>query len=171
MLPRTSACLDAALDPLGFEDIADLGDEWQDAINCIAYYGVTVGRTPTTYDPDSEVTRMQMALFLHRAATAAGVDFTPAADDPVAMFTDTDGLGDVWLEAIGDLYGKGIMTGAQPQRQRCCWFTEFGDLRPRRADQPCRDGDLPPPPLCGFASPGLFDSDGDLEGVESSRPV
>ena len=166
VLPRTSACVDAALDPFGFEDIADLGDEWQDAINCIAYYGVTVGRTLTTYDPDSDVTRAEMALFLHRAATAAGVDFAPAADDPVAMFTDTDGLGDLWLEAIEDLYGKGIMTGRNINGASAVGSPSSETFVPHepivRAEMATYLRNL-----MRAATPDLFDDDGDLAGVES----
>ena len=39
------------------------------------------------------------------------MDFTPAADDPAAMFSDIGNLGDEWQTAIKALYAKGIMTG------------------------------------------------------------
>ena len=37
-------------------------------INCLAYYGISAGRTADTFDPNSNVTRSQMALFLYAAA-------------------------------------------------------------------------------------------------------
>ena len=166
VLPRTSACVGAALDSFEFEDVGDLGDEWQDAINCIAYYGVTVGTTPDTYDPDSDVTRSQMALFLYRAARASGVDFTMTADDPVAMFSDTDGLGDVWLEAIGGLYGKGIMTGRNISGTAAVGSPSSETFVPH---EPINRAEMATylRNLVRAASPDLFDSDGDLESVES----
>lgn len=36
VLSQTTACVDDALDPYGFEDVDGLSSEWQDAINCIA---------------------------------------------------------------------------------------------------------------------------------------
>ena len=106
-----SACIGSALDAHGFDDVATLSEGHQDAINCLAFYGITVGTTATTYSPHNDVTRAQMALFLHRTAKAAGVDFTPTADDQAAMFSDIDNLGDEWQTAIKALYAKGIMTG------------------------------------------------------------
>ena len=166
VLQRTSACVDAALDSFGFEDVADLDDERQDAINCIAYYGVTVGKTRTTYDPDSDVTRSQMALFLYRAARAAGVDFTLTADDPVAMFSDIGDLGDVRLEAIRGLYGKGIMTGRNIGGQTAVGSPSSETFAPY---EPINRAEMATY-LRNFvraASPDLFDSDGELEGVET----
>ena len=165
VLPRTSACVDAALDSFGFEDVADLSDERQDAINCIAYYGVTVGRTATTFAPDSNVTRSQMALFLHRAARAAGVDFTLTADDPVAMFSDTGDMGDDRLEAIRALYGKGIMAGRNINSQSAVGSPSSETFVPH---EPINRAEMATylRNLVRAASPDLFD-DGELEGVES----
>ena len=44
-------------------------------INCLDHYEITMGQGPTsTFDPEGNVTRSQMALFLARAADAAGID-------------------------------------------------------------------------------------------------
>ena len=61
-----------------------------DDINCLAYYGITKGTSATTFDPDSNVTRGQMALFLYRTAKAAGIDLM--GGDMDAMYTDIDEL-------------------------------------------------------------------------------
>ena len=45
-----------------------------DNINCLAYYGITTGKTEDTFDPQSNVTRSQMALFLARAADKANIE-------------------------------------------------------------------------------------------------
>ncbi len=81
-----SACPDNADIPdAGFTDIPT-ASFFDDAVNCLAYYTVTTGTTPTTYGPADDVTRAQMAVFLYRMAGVAGVvlDSTP----PDAGFTD-----------------------------------------------------------------------------------
>ena len=57
----------------GFEDVpanhANAGD-----IDCIAYYGITMGTSDTTYSPLMSVTREHMALFLSRLAGRVGIE-------------------------------------------------------------------------------------------------
>ena len=48
-----------------FSDVPD-GTYYADAVGCIYELGVTTGTTPTTYDPQSQVSRAQMAAFLAR---------------------------------------------------------------------------------------------------------
>ncbi|MEA3509985.1 MAG: S-layer homology domain-containing protein, partial [Actinomycetota bacterium] len=81
----------------------------KDDIDCIAYYAVTKGTTPTTYDPAAPVTRWQMALFLARMAGPSGVvlDSTP----PSAGFTDIGDLGPLTQDAINALADAGIVKG------------------------------------------------------------
>ncbi len=50
----------------GFTDISGESAAIQTAINQLAQLGVTLGTTATTYDPDSNVTKEQMALFVRR---------------------------------------------------------------------------------------------------------
>ena len=158
-----SACIGGASEVFGFEDIADLNDERQDAINCLAYYGITVGRTqdPPTYDPDSNVTRSQMALFLHRTAVAAGVDFETTADDPAAMFSDISELDDTRQAAIKALYAKSIMNGrniASPAAYGSPSEDTFVPYKPiNRAEMAVYLRNL-----VRAAAPDLFNDDGDL---------
>ena len=49
-----------------FTDISGKSTEIQTAINQIKQLGITVGKTATTYGPDDDVTREEMALFLTR---------------------------------------------------------------------------------------------------------
>ena len=88
-----SACVgDALVDQL-FADVSR-GHAFRDAINCIAYYEVTHGTGDgSTYSPEQDVTRAQMAVFIARAAEAAGVDLGDARD---ARFTD---IANTWGEA------------------------------------------------------------------------
>ena len=62
----------------------------------------------TTFSPQAFVSRWQMALFVRRAASAAGVELPDAAD---AGFDDVGGVGSEAAEAIGALAAAGIMPG------------------------------------------------------------
>ena len=56
-----------------FSDV-DEDNVHADAINCIAYYGVTVGKGDGSYAPDEHVTAFQMGLFVQRAADLMDAD-------------------------------------------------------------------------------------------------
>ena len=103
---KLSACVGDALGDQMFTDVSD-GHSHGDAINCIAHYGITNGTGDgSTYAPNANVNRAQMAVFIARAAKAAGVDLGGAKD---AGFGD---IGDIWQEAqdaINRLASKGII--------------------------------------------------------------
>ena len=50
----------------GFSDISGKSTEIQTAINQLKQLGITVGKTATTYAPDDNVTREEMAMFIAR---------------------------------------------------------------------------------------------------------
>ena len=122
----------------GFTDISGLSAEIQTAINQIKQLGVTTGKTATTYAPNDNVSRMEMALFIERWAssvsagpggtsdaermTGAATTYinsdcgvaTGAACTAVYNYTDIDS-GSVTVEAsnaIKELYTMGIHDGA-----------------------------------------------------------
>ena len=101
-----SACVGDALGDEMFTDVSD-DHAFRDAINCVAYYGITNGTGDgSTYSPNQDVTRAQMAVFIARAAGVAGVDLGDAMGDE---FTD---IGDTWAEArdaINQLASKGVI--------------------------------------------------------------
>lgn len=103
-----TACLGAALVDAGFTDLGSLEAAVGD-INCLAYYGITTGRTADTFDPDSNVTRSQMALFLSRAAGVMDIDLSEG--DMGADFGDIAELGQDRQDAIAALARNGIMDG------------------------------------------------------------
>ena len=105
--PMYSACVGAATESAGFEDTADIGAE--DAINCLFHYGITTGRSETMYAPGDSVLRWQMALFLARAAAAAGIVLENPADDQ--GFTDIGAVSEESRNAINGLAKAGIMPG------------------------------------------------------------
>ena len=78
-----SACVGDAVGDHGFTDVP-MDSVHYDAINCIAYYGVTVGKTAETYDPSADATRSQMVLFMERAADLTDAD----ADDTLGDFPE-----------------------------------------------------------------------------------
>ena len=103
----STACLGAALADAGFTDTGDLGAEAD--INCLKYYGITTGKTADTFDPNSNVTRSQMALFLYRASSVMGVDLM--GGDMSANFGDIADEGEERQNAINALARNGILGG------------------------------------------------------------
>ena len=101
------ACLGPASASNDFTDVA--GDSVHlESINCLAYYGITTGKTDDTFDPQGNVTRSQMALFLARAADVAGIDL----GDAMSMgFVDVNADDTERASAINRLVAKGIMFG------------------------------------------------------------
>ena len=104
-----TACLGDALGDAGFTDLDGVSDDAAMAINCLAYYGVTTGKTADTFDPNSDVTRSQMALFLSRAAKIMGVDLMGGDGD--ADFGDIADEGEARQNAITSLARNGILAG------------------------------------------------------------
>ena len=102
------ACPEDVIPTSDFTDVSvrhpNVGD-----INCIAYYGITMGKTLTTYAPDDPVIREHMALFLVRLARLVGIRIPPAIDTP---FEDISDLNPKSQEAISQIYQLGITTGA-----------------------------------------------------------
>ena len=106
--PTFSACVGEALDDHGFTDLGTL-EAAVPNINCLAYYGISAGKTADTFDPNTNVTRGQMALFLYAAAGLGGADLmggTMSAD-----FGDVSELGENRQNAIKALARNGIMAG------------------------------------------------------------
>ena len=79
--PEFSACVGAAgvHDPL-FSDVSEMSVHRAN-INCIAYYGITVGKGDGTFAPDEHVRRSQMEAFVTRTANLAGVDAEAVLED------------------------------------------------------------------------------------------
>ena len=102
------ACVGPAMADQEYTDVSE--DHFaRDAINCIGYYGITNGTGDgTTYSPNDNVSRWQMALFIARAAGPVGLTLPAAADQG---FTD---IGDAPAEAhdaINQLAAADIMAG------------------------------------------------------------
>ena len=105
--PTYSACVGPALADAGFEDIA--GRSGEEAINCLAHYKIALGRSETEFAPRETISRWQMALFLSRAASIAGVVLPTEKTDP--QFTDIGATSEDAQAAANRLAEAGIMPG------------------------------------------------------------
>jgi hypothetical protein len=103
----TAAC-PAGIPSAGFTDLTGLSSSAIEAINCIKFYGVTAGTSATTYGPNDNVLRYQMALFIIRALQADGLGLPSGASQG---FTDISGLTAAQQTAINQLKQLGISTG------------------------------------------------------------
>ena len=70
--PVTACVGDATADWM-FDDVS-AGHFFRGAINCLAYYGVTIGYGDGTFRPSRNVSRFEMVLFMERSARAAGAN-------------------------------------------------------------------------------------------------
>ncbi len=77
-------------------------------VDCLAYYGITLGTTATTYEPTASVPRWAMALYLTRTMNEAGVTLGTGADQG---FTDISGKSAEIQTAINQLKQAGVTTG------------------------------------------------------------
>ena len=102
---RFSACVGPALESAGFRDMD--GSFAEDAANCLAHYEITLGTDPGMFSPGQAVPRWQMALFLARAARAAGMTLPRASDQG---FTDLN-VGSDTRDAINQMASLRVMEG------------------------------------------------------------
>ena len=86
----TQACDPTARADAGFADISGVSGPIQQAINCLAFYEISQGTTPTTYAPGAEVQRVDMAVFLARL-----IDYAEANTDLVVPPVEDQGFTDI----------------------------------------------------------------------------
>ncbi len=108
-LPGYSACTGDANNSSGFLDV--VGHIAEQGINCLAYYGITLGQTPELFAPDQPITRRQMALFLVRAALPAGITVPPPSDQG---FQDIAHHSPNTQDAINQMAAMGITEARLP---------------------------------------------------------
>ena len=92
----TSACVGDATGDMMFSDVSEM-NTFRGAINCLAYYGVTIGYGDGTFGPENDVTRGQMVLFMERAAAIAGADAEAVVGDFATTGSDPVHRGDMAL--------------------------------------------------------------------------
>ncbi len=89
---------------VNFTDVKD----YSEAINYLADLKIVQGTTETTFSPDENVTRWQMALFMARATS--GIVDDANWSNGANIFADCT----QYLGAIQYCYGKGIIKGTTP---------------------------------------------------------
>ena len=102
------ACEDAP--DSDFPDTA--GNTFEDEIDCLAWYEVTIGTNEGTYEPFRKVTRWQMALFIYRVAQYMDPFVDPNLPEPAGSnFEDIDGVDEEAQAAIDVLTQIDVVKG------------------------------------------------------------
>jgi hypothetical protein len=104
--------------PDGFGGFTDLGSTSNDAnIECLAFAEITTGNTATTYNPQGQVSRAQMAVFIARTIDLISEldnGSTQLEDLPQTnqdAFADDENVSAEAENAINRLAGAGIVSG------------------------------------------------------------
>ena len=98
-----NACPGTSAAAAGFTDTTDT------SVDCLAMFGITTGKTATTYDPSGTISRQDMARFIHRMFVPTGM--AAAGTTAVPAFTDTAHVTADGLAAISALASHGITLG------------------------------------------------------------
>jgi hypothetical protein len=93
------------------------GGAFSREVDCLVWYEITAGKTPTTYAPTSTVTRQQMAVFLYRLLEHADIPLPPAPTK--SAFRDVPATGEAGrainilasAELAAMLDGERLVTG------------------------------------------------------------
>jgi hypothetical protein len=93
-----SACGPDQVPGSGFEDIAS--SSHREAVECAAWWGIVNGFSPTSFVPDGNITRGQVASMIARALRAAGVDLP--TDAPNAFPDDDGSVHEADINALAD---------------------------------------------------------------------
>lgn len=93
--------------PSQFTDLKS-GAYYEAAVNWAAEAGVVSGTTKTTYNPNTNITREQLAAMLYRYAKLDG-ELTATGD--LSQFTDSDKVSSFAWEAMSWAVGEGIVSG------------------------------------------------------------
>lgn len=108
MLYRLAGSPDVSGVSVNFQDVP-AGAYYSDAVAWAASNNIVSGSSATTFSPDVNVTRDQLATMLYRYAVAQGADVSGGSD--LAGYTDAGQIPDYALDAVKWAVGKGIITG------------------------------------------------------------
>jgi hypothetical protein len=106
----SDACPGGRVPTGAFTDVR-AGDVHGAMVECLSWWGIGVGRPDRSYGPVEPVTRAQMATFLARVVTSAGV--TLPADPPNAF---DDDAGSVHERSVDQLAALGVVLGKGDRR-------------------------------------------------------
>jgi hypothetical protein len=107
-LPEPADACDIAPEVEGFTDFDQVASVHLESVNCALHYGISNGTSETTYTPDQEVTRAQMASFLVNTLESAGAGgvLPESAGD---AFSDI--AGNFARDDINRLAAAGVLSG------------------------------------------------------------
>ena len=91
-----------------FTDVAD-GDWYAQAVNWAASVGVVNGFDDGTFQPNTAITREQMAAILRNYAQYKGLDVSASGD--LSAYTDADSVSDWAKESMQWAVGEGLLSG------------------------------------------------------------
>lgn len=100
-----AACPRDQVPSAGFTDVAD-GSAHSLTINCVVWWSVAFGTSSTTYGPNANLTREEMAAFIARAMRASGYDLPT---HPRNAFDDT--AASPFKHAINQVSAVGVVRG------------------------------------------------------------
>ena len=87
-------------------------DQWYtDAIIWAADNEIVNGMTATTFEPDTNITREQIAVILYRYAKASGEDVSVGEDTNILSYPDAETVSEYAVEAMQWAVGSGIING------------------------------------------------------------
>ena len=92
-----------------FTDVA-VGSYYETAITWAAANGIVTGYDATTFGPDDQITREQMAAILYRYAMGKQLA-SPALVNNLAVFTDADKISAYAVDAMNWAVGQGLING------------------------------------------------------------
>lgn len=98
-----------------FTDVAD-GDWYAQAVNWAASVGVVNGFDDGTFQPNTAITREQMAAILRNYATYKGFDVTASGD--LSTFSDAASVSDWAKESVEWAVGSGLLGGYEDSTLR-----------------------------------------------------
>lgn len=87
---------------------ADVSGTHRPGVDCVAWWGITVGKSDGIFGPAQTVTRAQLATFVARLAATAGAPLSPAGADHF-----DDDAGSVHSDSIDRVATAGIMSGTE----------------------------------------------------------
>jgi len=94
-----------------FSDVADTSSYYYDAVIWASSYGITTGYGDGTFQPNGNVTREQMAVFLYRYAVLTGStdDFDGSRAE---SFPDYGEISEYAVEALSWACARGVINGS-----------------------------------------------------------
>ncbi len=98
-----------------FTDVAD-GDWYAQAVNWAASVGVVNGFDDGTFQPNTAITREQLAAILRNYAAYKGLDTSASGD--LSTYTDADSVSDWAKESVEWVVGSGLIGGYEDSTLR-----------------------------------------------------